>query len=173
MSQFIVNPTRDDPYTDFRFRVKWDGRYVAGVNNVSALRHTTKADEHRNSGDLSTARTLPGRTSFEQIVLERGLTHDQEFERWLNMSLHLGGGADHDVLLKDFRQDLLIELYNESGNLVTVLRIMRAWVSDYQALPVLDPHSCIVTIQSITLQIEGQERNMDVAQPTETRTAGS
>jgi len=168
MPQFTVNPSRFDPYKDFKFRVKWDGRYVAGVSKVSALRRTTEVVEHRNGGDPSTTRKSPGRTSFEPITLERGVTHDQDFERWANKTWRLGGGAGQEVSLKDFRKDLVIELYNESGQLVIAYRIFRAWVSEYQALPALDANSSIVAIQSITLQIEGWERDMDVAEPAET-----
>ena len=173
MPQFTVNPSRFDPYKDFRFRVKWDGRYVAGVSKVSALRRTTEVVEHRNGGDPSTARKSPGRTSFEPITLERGVTHDQDFERWANKTWRLGGGAGQEVSLKDFRKDLVIELYNESGQLVIAYRIFRAWVSEYQALPALDANSSIVAILSITLQIEGWERDMDVAEPAETSTGES
>jgi len=173
MPQFTVNPSRFDPYKDFKFRVKWDGRYVAGVSKVSALRRTTEPVEHRNGGDPSTARKSPGRTSFEPITLERGVTHDQDFERWANKTWRLGGGAGQEVSLKDFRKDLVIELYNESGQLVIAYRIFRAWVSEYQALPALDANSSIVAIQSITLQIEGWERDMDVAEPAETSTGES
>jgi len=173
MPQFTVNPSRFDPYKDFRFRVKWDGRYVAGVSKVSALRRTTEVVEHRNGGDPSTARKSPGRTSFEPITLERGVTHDQNFERWANKTWRLGGGAGQEVSLKDFRKDLVIELYNESGQLVIAYRIFRAWVSEYQAPPALDANSSIVAIQSITLQIEGWERDMDVVEPAETSTGES
>jgi phage tail-like protein len=173
MPQFTVNSSRFDPYKDFKFRVKWDGRYVAGVSKVSALRRTTEVVEHRNGGDPSTARKSPGRTSFEPITLERGVTHDQDFERWANKTWRLGGGAGQEVSLKDFRKDLVIELYNESGQLVIAYRIFRAWVSEYQALPALDANSSIVAIQSITLQIEGWERDMDVAEPAETSTGES
>lgn len=173
MPQFTVNSSRFDPYKNFKFRVKWDGRYVAGVSKVSALRRTTEVVEHRDGGDPSTARKSPGRTSFEPITLERGVTHDQEFERWANKTWRLGGGAGQEVSLKDFRKDLVIELYNESGQLVIAYRIFRAWVSEYQALPALDANASIVAIQSITLQIEGWERDMDVAEPAEASTGES
>jgi len=173
MPPFTVNPSRFDPYKNFKFRVKWDGRYVAGVSKVSALRRTTEVVEHRDGGEPSTSRKSPGRTSFEPITLERGVTHDLEFERWANKTWQLGGGAGNEVSLKDFRKDLLIELYNESGQLVIAYRVFRAWVSEYQALPELDANSSIVAIQSITLQCEGWERDMDVAEPFETSTGES
>ncbi len=87
MAQFSVNPQRFDPYKNFKFRVKWDGRYVAGVSKVSALKRTTEVVEHREGGDPSTGRKSPGRNKFEAITLERGVTHDLEFERWANRVL--------------------------------------------------------------------------------------
>src|SRR5438034_6833915 len=35
MAEFTVNPQRLDPYKNFKFRVKWDGRYVAGIDRKS------------------------------------------------------------------------------------------------------------------------------------------
>jgi phage tail-like protein len=80
MSQFTVNPQRFDPYKEFKFRVKWDGHYVAGISKVSALKRTTEVIEHREGGNPNTSRKSPGLTKFEPITLERGVTHDLEFE---------------------------------------------------------------------------------------------
>lgn len=88
-----MNPHRFDPYKNFKFRVRWDGRHVAGINRVGALRRTTEVVTHREGGDPSTERRSPGKTSFEPITLERGVTHDPEFERWANKVWNLGGGA--------------------------------------------------------------------------------
>jgi phage tail-like protein len=170
MAQFTVNPTRFDPYKNFKFRVKWDGRYVAGISRVSGLRRVTEVVEHREGGDPSSVRKSPGRTFFEPITLERGVTHDTDFERWANKVWSFGASLGSEVSLKDFRKDLVIELYNESGQLAIAYRIFRAWVSDYQALPDLDANGSAVAIQSITLQIEGWERDLDVAEPAEIST---
>lgn len=167
MPQFAVNPTRFDPYKNFKFRVKWDNRYVAGITRVSALRRVTEVIEHREGGDPSTSRKSPGRTRFEPIVLERGVTHDTEFEAWANkVWRHGAGGAE--VALKDFRKDVLIELYNEAGQLVISYRVFRCWVSEFQALPDLEAGTGSVAIQSITLQNEGWERDEAVVEPKET-----
>ncbi len=167
MAQFTVNPTRFDPYKNFKFRVKWDGRYVAGVSKVSALRRTTEVIEHRDGGEQSVSRKSPGRTHYEPITLERGVTHDPEFERWANKVWNLGAAPGAEVSLKDFRKDLTIEVYNESGQLAIAYRVFRAWVSEYQALPDLDANSTAVALQHITLQIEGWERDYEVAEPAE------
>lgn len=167
MAQFTVNPHRHDPYKNFKFRVKWDGRYVAGISRISALRRTTEVIEHREGGDPSTRRKSPGRTSFEPIVLERGISHDPEFERWANKVWNFGAGLGAEVSLKDFRKDLVIELYNEAGQLALAYKVYRCWVSEYQALPDLDANTSNVAIQSITLQNEGWERDYEVGEPAE------
>ena len=167
MAQFSVNPQRFDPYKNFKFRAKWDGRYVAGVSKVSALKRTTEVVEHREGGDPSTSRKSPGRTKYEAITLERGVTHDVEFERWANKVWNYGSGLGAEVSLKDFRKDVIIEMYNEAGQLVLSYKIYRCWVSDYQALPDLDANANVVAIQSIKLENEGWERDYAVAEPSE------
>jgi phage tail-like protein len=167
MVQFSVNPLRFDPYKNFKFRVKWDGRYVAGVSKVSALKRSTEVVEHREGGDPSTARKSPGRTKFEAVTLERGVTHDIEFEAWANKVWNYGSGLGLEVSLKDFRKDVIIEMYNEAGQLVIAYHVFRCWVSDYQALPDLDANANAVAIQSIKLENEGWERDYDVTEPQE------
>lgn len=167
MAQFSINATRFDPYKNFKFRVKWDGRYVAGISKVSALKRTTEVVEHREGGDPSVSRRSPGRTSFEAITLERGVTHDLDFEQWANKVWNHGAGLGAEVSLRDFRKDLVIDLYNEAGQLALSYRVFRAWVSEYQALPELDANANAVAIQSIKLENEGWERDYDVVEPAE------
>ena len=167
MAQFSVNATRFDPYKNFKFRVKWDGRYVAGISKVGALKRSTEMVEHREGGDPSSARKSPGRTKYEAITLERGVTHDTEFERWANKVWNYGSGLGAEVSLKDFRKDLIIEVYNEAGQLALAYKVYRCWVSEYQALPDLDANANAVAIQSIKLENEGWERDYDVVEPSE------
>jgi len=167
MAQFSVNPARFDPYKTFKFRVKWDGRYVAGVSKVGALKRTTQVVDHREGGDPSTVRKSPGQTSYEPITLERGVTHDVEFEQWANKVWNFGSGLGAEVSLKDFRKDLIIEVYNEAGQLAIAYKVYRCWVSDYQALPELDASGNAVAIQTLKLENEGWERDYDVNEPSE------
>ena len=168
MAQFTVNPSRKDPYKNFKFRVKLeDGRYVAGVSKISALKRTTDVVEHREGGDPSTIRKSPGLTRYDPITLERGVTHDTEFEQWANKVWNLGSPLGSEVSLKDFRRDLLLELYNESGQKVIVYKIFRCWVSEFQALPELDANGNAVAFQTIKLENEGWERDYGVEEPTE------
>ena len=167
MAKFTVNASRFDPYKNFKFRVKWDGRYVAGVSKCGALKRTTEVVEHREGGDPSTSRKSPGRTKYEAITLERGITHDVEFERWANKVWNFGSGLGAEVSLKDFRKDIIIEVYNEAGQLVRAHKVFRAWVSEFQALPDLDANANAVAIEHIKLEHEGFERDYDVAEPSE------
>jgi phage tail-like protein len=167
MAQFSVNAQRMDPYKSHKYRVKWDGRYVAGVSKVSALKRSTEMIEHREGGDPSTSRKSPGRTKFEPITLERGVTHDPEFEKWANKIWNFGAGLGAEVSLKDFRKDIIIEVYNEAGQLALAYKVFRCWVSEYQALPDLDANANAIAIQMIKLENEGWERDYDVTEPAE------
>jgi phage tail-like protein len=167
VAQFSVNANRFDPYKNFKFRVKWDGRYVAGISKVSALSRTTEPIEHREGGDPSSVRKSPGQSKYEAITLERGVTHDLEFERWANKVWNFGSGLGSEVSLRDFRKDIILEVYNEAGQLVLAYRIYRCWVSEYQALPEMDASGNAVAIQTIKLENEGWERDVSVSEPSE------
>ena len=172
MAQFAVNTHRFDPYKNFKFRLKWDGRYVAGVAKCGALKRSTEVVEHREGGDPSTSRKSPGRTKYEAITLERGVTHDVEFEAWANKVWHVGAGLGAEVSLKDFRKDVILEVYNEAGQVVLAYKIYRCWVSEFQALPDLDANANAIAIQTLKLENEGWERDLDVAEPSEPVLAG-
>lgn len=167
MAQFSINAQRFDPYKNFKFRVRWDGRYVAGVSKVGALKRTTEALEHREGGDPSSARKSPGRTKYEAITLERGVTHDKDFEQWANKVWNFGSGLGAEVSLKDFRKDIIIELLNEAGQVAIAYKVYRCWVSEFQSLPQLDANANAIAIQTLTLQNEGWERDYEVTEPPE------
>jgi phage tail-like protein len=167
MPQFTVNAQRLDPYENFKFRVKWDGRFVAGVSKVSALKRTTEVVKHRDGGDPSSSRKQPGRTEFEPITLERGVTHDTEFEKWANKVWNFGSGLGAEVSLKDFRKNVIIEVLNEAGQTAISYLIYRCWVSEFQALPDFDANANAVAIQHLKLENEGWERDYAVVEPTE------
>jgi phage tail-like protein len=169
MAQFTVNRQRFDPYKNFQFRVKWDGRYVAGVSKCGMLKRTTEVVKHRDGGDPSSSRKSPGRTEYDPITLERGVTHDIEFEQWASKvwNFHALAGAGEEVSLKDFRKDIQLELYNEAGQKVITYNIYRCWVSEYQALPDLDANANAVAIQHLKLENEGWTRDTAVVEPIE------
>ena len=167
MASFSVNTQRFDPYKNFKFRLKWDGRYIAGISKVSALKRTTDPIEHREGGDPSTSRKSPGRTKYDAISLDRGVTHDPEFEKWASKVWSLGAGLGAEVSLKDFRKDVILEVYNEAGQLVLAYKIYRCWVSEYTAVPDLDANANAVAIEHIKLENEGWERDTAVVEPAE------
>lgn len=168
MAEFPANPQRLDPYKNFKFRVKWDGRYVAGISKITALRRTTQVVEHREGGDPSLDHRSPGETTYSPIVLERGRTQDEEFEKWTNKVWNLGAALGMEVSLKDFRKDICIELYNEAGQLVIAFKVFRCWPSEYVALSDLNANGeASVSIESLTLQNEGWERDTSVSEPQE------
>lgn len=164
-TQFVVNATRFDPYKNFKFRIKWDGKVVAGVSKVGALKESREPVEHREGGDPSTSRKSPGPTKFEAITIERGVTHDPEFENWAKLVWNIEGDAA--MSLANFRKDITIELLNEQGTVVKAYNVYRCWVSEYQALPELDASGNAIAIEMMVLQNEGWERDEAVVEPTE------
>ena len=167
MAQFTVNAQRFDPYKNFKFRVKWDGRYVAGVSKVGGLKRTTEVVKHREGGDPSSSRKSPGRTEYDAISIERGVTHDKDFEQWANKVWNFGSGLGAETSLQDFRKDIIIEVYNEAGQIAISYKIYRCWVSEYQATADLDANANAVLISHIKLENEGWERDEDVTEPAE------
>ncbi|HEX3350141.1 MAG TPA: phage tail protein [Acetobacteraceae bacterium] len=167
MAEFVVNPQRHDPYKNFNVLVRWDGKVVAGISKVSALKRTTEVVKHREGGDPSTSRKSPGRTEFDAITLERGVTHDLEFERWASKVWQLQASLGSEVSLADFRKDIFIDFLNEAGQLAISYHVFRCWVSEYQALPDLDANANAVAIQHIKLENEGWQRDLAVVEPSE------
>jgi phage tail-like protein len=167
MAQFTVNPQRFDPYKNFKFRVKWDGKYVLGVSKVTGFKRTTEVVKHRDGGDPSTSRKSPGRTEFDALMLERGVTHDLEFQKWTTKVWHFGAGLGAESSLKDFRKDITIEMCNEAGQLAIAFKVYRCWVSEFQPVGDFDANANAVSIEHIKLENEGWERDTDVPEPSE------
>ena len=166
MPQFSVNTQRFDPYRNFKFKIKWDNQYVAGLNKCSALKKTTEVTDWREGGDPSVSRKLPGKTSYEGITLEQGLTHDDSFEKWANLVNNFQGDAS--MSLKNFRKPTIsIDVFNLQGEKVMSYTVHRCWVSEYQALPELDASSNIVAIQMLKLENEGWERDTSLTEKAE------
>ncbi|MGH8563239.1 MAG: phage tail protein [Gammaproteobacteria bacterium] len=166
MAQFTVNTARFDPYKNFKFRVKWDGKIVAGVSKVSALKRMTEVISHREGGDISTPRHSPGSSKFDPITLERGITFDPEFEKWANLVYSTEG--DGAVSLANFRKDIYIELLNLQGTVIRGYRIFRCWVSEYTAQPELDANANAIAFETMVVQNEGQERDEALVEVAET-----
>ncbi len=164
---FTVNAGRFDPYKNFKFRVMWDGRYVAEVSSISPLVRRTEVIQYRSGGDPSITHKSPGRTNFDAITLGRGVTHDTAFEDWADKTWHYGASPGTEVALGSLRKDVRIEFYNEAGQLVIAYNVYRCWVAEYQALPALDANAADTAFESITLQCEGWARDKAVVEPAE------
>ena len=168
MAQFTVNAVhRFDPYKNFKFRVKWDGQYVAGLSKMTPLKRTTEVVKHREGGDPASSHKAPGRTEYDSITLSRGVTHDTAFEEWANLAFLHGAGAGAEMKLKSFRKDIILDIFNEAGQKVISYKIYRCWVSEYEATPEFDANANAVAIQTLKLECEGWERDESVTEPTE------
>jgi phage tail-like protein len=168
MAQFTANPTRFDPYKNFKFRVKWDGRYVAGLSKMTPLKRTTEVVKHREGGDPSSSHKSVGRTEYDAITLSRGVTHDTTFEDWANLAFLHGAGPGSEMRLAKFRKDIILDIFNEAGQKAISYKIFRCWVSEYVAVPELDANANAIAIQTLKVECEGWERDPSVVEPVET-----
>src|SRR5262245_27093795 len=145
---------RYNPYRNFKFLLKFENSSepVAGVNKISALKRTTEVVKHRDGGNPSSSYKLPGRTEYEPITLERGVSHDKDFEQWANKVWFREGGRKKEASLKDFSRNITIEVLNESGDVAMRFFVYGAWVSEYQALPDLDANANAVAIEHLKIE---------------------
>jgi phage tail-like protein len=162
---FVVNAHRIDPYKNFKFRVLWDGKTVLGVSKVSSLKRTTEVVKHREGGDNSSDHKSPGRTTYEAITMERGITHDLAFEAWANMVHQWAGDPTMDLV--NFKKELTLEVMNERGQVAKRYFLYRCWVSEYTAVPDLDANANAVAIESMKIELEGWERDVQTVEPDE------
>ncbi len=162
-----VTTTPADPYKNFKFLVLWDQRPVAAVSKVGALKRTTQVVAHRDGGNPSSSRKSPGRTEYDPIMLERGITTDTAFEQWASAVWSYGNGLGSESYLANFRKTITIELYNDAGQPVQRYFLYRCWVSEYLALPELDANANAIAIQSIKLENEGWKRDSSLVAPAE------
>ncbi len=168
MASFTKNIHRIDPYKNFKFILKFadSPAPIAGVSKVSPLKRTTEVVMHNDGGDLSTERKSPGRTKFEAVTCERGVTHDPAFEAWANLVYSVQGNAA--ISLRGYKRDIRLEFMNEAGQVAKAYNIFRCWVSEYTALPELDANANATAIETVVFQNEGWERDEEVNEPTET-----
>jgi phage tail-like protein len=167
MAQFTVNPERFDPYKNFKFRVLWEGTTtpVAGVSKVSALKRTTEVVKHREGGENSTDHKSPGRTTYDGLTMERGITHDPEFEKWANLVHPYSGDTAMDLV--NYKKELTLEVMNEKGHVAKRYFLHNCWVSEFTALPDLDANANAVAIENIKIELEGWERDEQTKEPDE------
>jgi phage tail-like protein len=162
---FIKNANRVDPYKTFKFRLSWDNKTVLGVHKVSPLKRTTNVITHRSGGDNSTDNKSPGRTTYDAVTLERGITHDVEFEAWANKVHSADGDASMD--LANFRKELTLDVMNEKGQVALSYHLHRCWVSEFTAVPALDATANTIAVESIKIEVESWDRDPATKEPDE------
>jgi phage tail-like protein len=162
---FVKNAKRVDPYKNFKFRILWDDKPVMGVSKVGALKRSTEVVKHRDGGDNSTDHKSPGRTSYDAITVERGITHDPEFEAWANKVHPYSGDTAMD--LAAYKKNLTLEMMNEKGHVVYRYFLYDCWVSEYTAIPELNANANAVAIESLKIELEGWDRDKDTKEPNE------
>jgi phage tail-like protein len=162
---FVKNAHRYDPYKNFKFRIIWDGKPVLGVSKVGALKRTTEVVKHRSGGDNSSDHKSPGRTTYDGLTLDRGITHDREFEKWANMVHSYAGDASMDLV--NYKKELTLEVLNEKGHVAFRYFLHGCWVSEFTTLPDLDANANAVAIEHIKIELEGWERDEDTKEPDE------
>jgi phage tail-like protein len=167
MAIFPANPGRPDPYKNFKFRLKWDGQYVAGMSKVGTLKETMGVVKHRSGGDPSASQESRAPQRYDPITLERGLTLDKNFHDWAGLVWNRGSDLESEVSLANLYKDIYLELYNESGQLAMAYTIYRCWVSEYQTAPHLEADPNAIAIQHIKLENQGWERDTSVTEPTD------
>lgn len=162
---FVKNAKRVDPYKNFKFRILWDDKPVMGVSKVGALKRTTEVVKHRDGGDNSTDHKSPGRTTYDAISVERGITHDPEFESWANRVHPYSGDTAMD--LAAYKKNLTLEMMNEKGHVVYRYFLYDCWISEYTAIPELNANANAVAIESLKIELEGWDRDRDTKEPNE------
>jgi len=165
---FSVNTLRFDPYKAYRFLVYFDTSTspVAGVSKVTGMKRSSEVIEYKEGGNGIILKGL-GRTKYEPITLERGVTYDTDFHDWANSSQVLNTGAP-STSLKSLRKEILIVLLNEAGQPVHRYAIHRCWVSEFQALPDLDAGGNAIAIEHVKFEHEGWERDVSLTEGAET-----
>ena len=166
MPMFNVNAHRIDPYKNFRFRVSWDGRIVAALSKMSAIKRATEAIEWRAAADAGVVRKMPGRTKFEAVTFEQGLTHDRQFLEWANQVNNPVGEAANSLV--NYRKTVRVEVLNMQGTPVMAFNLIRAWASEFQALPEMDANANAVAIQTLKVEYENFVLDDAVVEPAET-----
>ncbi|NYF81291.1 phage tail protein [Granulicella arctica] len=146
------------PFENRNFRVKWDGRFVAGVSKISGLRWSADVVTMRD-GATNVEGTGPGRTKYEPLTLERGVTFDLAFEEWAQQVM--GNAPVAGTILKD----LVIDLYDPAGSLVVSYKVMQCWPSSYEAMSVLDADGNVMVVERLMLEYATFERDTSVGVP--------
>jgi len=162
---FVCTSALGDDHTngeEIHFRAKWDGRVILGISKISGLKRVTKAIEHRSSAQSNQVRYSPGISRYVPIVIERPRTHDNAFEQWANKVWNFGSGPGNEISLKNYRKDIIIEIYDNMGKVLLAFKVYRCWPSEYVTLSDLEAGDKGSAKETLVLHHEGWERDYDV-----------
>lgn len=165
---FSINTDRFDPYKSYRFLVFFgqSTQAVAAVSKVTALKRSADVIEYKEGGNPVILKGL-GRTKYEPITLERGVTQDSTFLEWADATQKLDQGVASNSLA-NLRKEIRIVLLNEEGQQVQGYIVHRCWVSEFQALPDLDAGASAIALEHIKLENEGWEKDPTISEIKET-----
>src|SRR3970040_1507273 len=138
---------RVDPFGNYNFKVEIDGITRAAFHEVNGFDSTVDVIEHREGGENTTLRKLPGMTKYSNIVLKWGMTDDVMLYRW-----------HRQIVQGDIeRKNGSIVLLNRRGEEVARWNFVRAWPTKYDG-PDFTAEGNDVAIETIELAHEGVER---------------
>ncbi len=109
---------RDNPYANFNFVVEIDGLEGGGFSEVDLPSGEIEVIEYREGADkVSSARKLPGRVEYANVVLKRGIAGRLElFDWWKSVR---DGTLD--------RRNVAIVLFDEARSPVQRWLLRNAW----------------------------------------------
>jgi len=138
---------RDDPYLNFNFRVEIDGIAIAGFSEADIGGGRIDVVVYREGTDTGSAdRLLPGRVTYDPVVLRRGVTGEPALFRWW-----------HEVVQGHVeRRNVTIVLMDERRNDVERWVLRRAWPTKWTG-PALNGRGNDVAIEELHLVHEGIE----------------
>ena len=136
MTIFKVNTNRFDPYKNYLFLVFFgtNTNAVAAVSKVTALKRSSTPIDYNEGGYAITLKGL-GRTKYEPITLERGITFDMDFEEWANAAQILKSGAP-STSLANLRKEIRIVLLNEAASTFPRTRCTRPGARNTRRCPI-------------------------------------
>jgi phage tail-like protein len=153
---FTATVLKYDPYRKFKFLVKWDNAYVAGVSKLTGLSRAIEPVDWRTGGDTHVVAKLPGLTKYEPLNLERGMSHDTAFMDWMQKvnNYQDTAGLEKEESVHDFRKNIQIEIFNLVNEKVLAITVYRCWPSKV-VLGEWDAKANELAIETLELQHEG------------------
>lgn len=137
------------PPTVFHVQLEAGGVVVGSFAEVVGLSSESEVLEFRDGGDPDQTRKLPGKTTYSNIELSRGLSSDMALAQWR--------GQVEAGLIKEAKKNGSIVLYDQSHAEFARWHFENGWPSKYEA-SALKAGSSEVLMETITIVCEHLER---------------